>query len=284
MTTSGRAAMSALQWQVARDTAAHYDQVLVPAYLGPAAQAVVERACPVPGEAVLDIGCGTGAAARAARRAVGPRARVVGVDVNRFMLDVARAGGIDAEFREGDARRLPFRDHSFDVALCANTLQFVPERVRAAAQMARVLRPGGRVSVGSWEVIDRIPYFAALAAAITRVMGAQVAVPLTSACTLGTPEELRGVLQEGGFTDVTVERVSLEVQLGRLETFVPRHLASTPMAAAFRAAGDEAVGEVVRDVLAGLRPAGTPAGSGSTGPGDVTTTFPLLVGVGRSSP
>lgn len=244
--------MSALQLQLANDSARHYEEVLVPAYLGPAARAVVDRASPAVGESVLDVGCGTGAATREARRLVGPEGHVLGVDVNRYMLQVARVTSPGAEFREGDVRQLPLRDGGFDVAVCANTLQFVPERARAAQQMARVLRPGGRVGVGTWETIDRNPYFEALAGAISATMGVQVATQLTSACTLGTPEELWGVLVAGGFCEVQVEKASLDVVLPDLGRFVPRHLASTPMAAAFRGAGDEAVAAVVRDVEASL--------------------------------
>jgi SAM-dependent methyltransferase len=273
VTMSGRTTMSALQWQLARDAVRHYDEVLVPAYLGPAAEIVVSRAGLTTGESVLDVGCGTGAAARAARAAVGPQGRVVGVDVNRFMLEVARAGGDEVDYREGDARQLPLRDHSIDVVVCANTLQFVPERSRAAAQIARVLRPGGRVAVGTWATIDRNPYFNALAGSISRVMGPQVATALTSACTLGTPQELWGALVGGGLADVEVEQVTLDLRLGRLDTFVPKHLASTPMAAAFRGAGEEAVADVVRDVLAEL---------GAAGRGDAKVPCRLLVAHGHA--
>ncbi len=275
MTTSAKSAMTALQWQLARDAAQHYAQVLVPAYLGPAAEAVVERAAPTDGETVLDVGCGTGAAAAAARGLLGQAGRVVAVDVNRYMLDVAREllpphqGVATVDVREGDARQLPLRDRCVDVVVCANTLQFVPERARACAQMVRVLVPGGRAAVGTWATIEENPYFDALARAIVATMGAQVATHLTSACTLGTAPELWGALRAGGFDDIDVETVRLDVTLGDLTTFVPRHLASTPMAAAFRGAGGEAVHDVVGDVVETL-------GHGGTVP------FRLLVASGRT--
>jgi SAM-dependent methyltransferase len=275
VTTSSKSAMTALQWQLARDAARHYADVLVPAYLGPAAQAVVERAAPTGSETVLDVGCGTGAASAAARDRLGADGRVVAVDVNRYMLDVARdvlaprAGAAAVDVREGDARQLPLRDHGVDVVVCANTLQFVPERARACTQMVRVLVPGGRAAVGTWAAIEENPYFDALARGIDRVMGARVASHLTSACTLGTAPELWGALRAGGFEDIAVEKVTLEVTLGDLTTFVPRHLASTPMAAAFRGAGDEAVSDVVGHVLEAL-------GAGRTVP------FHLLVASGRA--
>lgn len=280
MTVSGRTTMSALQWQLANDAARRYEEVLVPAYLGPAARVVVARADLQPGEAVLDVGCGTGAAARAALAAVGPTGRVVGVDVNRYMIHVARdvARGTsattgDLDFREGDARQLPLRDHGFDAVLCANTLQFVPERARAVRQMVRVLRPGGRAAVGTWELIEANPYFEALAGAISASMGTQVVTPLTSACTLGTPEELWGSLTGGGLCDVVVDRVPIDVVLPPLATFIPRHVSATPMAAAFRGAGDEAVADVVRSVATAL-------GRGTNV--EVPVTFHLLVGRGAA--
>jgi len=293
VTSSAKSAMTALQWQLARDAAAHYAQVLVPAYLGPAAEAVVERAAPTDGETVLDVGCGTGAAALAARALLGPQGRVVAVDVNRYMLDVARellpprAGAAAVDVREGDARQLPLRDHCVDVVVCANTLQFVPERARACAQMVRVLVPGGRAAVGTWAAIEENPYFDALAAAIVATMGAQVASHLTSACTLGTSPELWAALRAGGFEDIAVETVVLDVDLGDLTTFVPRHLASTPMAAAFRAAGDEAVADVVRAVVGTLGPTAAPARTATVaatgGTAKVRTVpFRLLVASGRA--
>jgi SAM-dependent methyltransferase len=203
---------------------------------------------------VLDVGCGTGVAARAARAVLGPDSEVVGIDVNRYMLDVARTLAHDIQFREGDARALPVRDHSFDVVLCAHTLQFIADRPRVVAQMARVVAPGGRVVVSAWESLDRNPYYAALADALLAYMGPEVAFAITSACTLGGERALRDLLTGAGLDDVTVEDVELDVRLGDLSVFIPRHISSTPMAIAFRGAGEEAVEHVVEEVERRLDP------------------------------
>jgi SAM-dependent methyltransferase len=254
MTTSAHGAMTALQWQLARDSVLHYEQVLVPAYVGPAADALVAHAALKPGESVLDVGCGTGVAARAAKAVVGSSGTVVGIDVNRYMLDVARTLSHDVQFREGDARALPVRDHSFDVALCAHTLQFIADRPRVCAQMARVVVPGGRVVVSAWEALDRNPYYASLADALLAYMGPEVAFAITSACTLGGERALRDLLTGAGLDDVTVDDVELDVHLGDLSLFIPRHINSTPMAIAFRGAGGEAVEHVVEEVQRRLDP------------------------------
>jgi ubiquinone/menaquinone biosynthesis C-methylase UbiE len=107
----------------------------------------------VPGERVLDIGCGSGAATRTLARRVVPGGRVVGLDASAALLKVARelaeeAGlGESIEFKVGDGRALPFPDASFDCVLAATTLSHVPDPERALAEMVRVTRPGGRVGV-----------------------------------------------------------------------------------------------------------------------------------------
>jgi len=273
MTTSAHGPMTSLQWQLARDSALHYEQVLVPAYVGRAADLLVERACLRPHESVLDVGCGTGVAARAARAVLGPGSPVVGIDVNRHMLEVARTLAHDIEYREGDARQLPVRDHAFDVVLCAHTLQFLADRPRVCDQLARVTVPGGRVVISAWESLDRNPYYAALADALLAVMGAEVAFAITSACTLGGERALRGLLTGAGLTEVTVDDVEFTVRLGDLSTFIPRHLGATPMATAFRGAGDEAVSAVVDEVRGRLDPAHH---------GDVTVPFRQWVVTARA--
>jgi len=273
MTTSAHGPMTSLQWQLAWDSVLHYEQVLVPAYVGPAADRLVQRARLRPGESVLDVGCGTGVAARAARTAVGPGGRVVGVDVNRYMLEVARALAPDLTFHEGDARQLPVRDHAYDVVLCAHTLQFLADRPRVCGQLARVVRPGGRVLVSAWESLDRNPYYAALADALLAVMGPGVAFAITSACTLGGERALRDLLAGAGLGDVTVDDVEFAVHLGDLAKFIPRHIGATPMALAFRGAGDEAVAAVVDDVRARLDPRHR---------GDVTVPFRQWVAIGHA--
>lgn len=105
------------------------------------------------GDRVLDVGCGSGAVTRDIARRVGERGLAVGLDPSLELLAVARRlaaeAGLDdrIEFREGNVLRLPFPDGSFDVVVCATVLSHVPEGEAAISELARVLRPGGRVGV-----------------------------------------------------------------------------------------------------------------------------------------
>lgn len=106
-----------------------------------------------PGERVLDVGCGSGAVTREISRRLGNRGVAVGLDPSPALLDVARelakeAGfGERVEFREGDARQLPFPDSSFDAVVCVTVLCHIPRGETAIPELVRVLRPGGRLGV-----------------------------------------------------------------------------------------------------------------------------------------
>ena len=90
---------------------------------------------------------------RDARRGA-PRRRVTSTDYVSTLLDRgaerARAEGLDVEFQVADAEALPFADASFDAVLSTFGVMFAPDHAKAAAEMARVCRPGGRIGLANW--------------------------------------------------------------------------------------------------------------------------------------
>lgn len=128
-------------------------------------RALVRLAEAPKGGSVLDVATGTGDLAFRFRDVVGESGRVVGVDFCEPMLNVARAKndeeGLDIDFETGDALSLPFADATFDVATIGFGVRNVDDPVRCIAEMARVVRPGGRVAVlefGKPEGWMRRPY------------------------------------------------------------------------------------------------------------------------------
>jgi SAM-dependent methyltransferase len=104
------------------------------------------------GLSVLDVGSGAGTDLLLAARHVGPSGRAIGVDMTADMRDRARAGARQCDLRhvevlEGDATHLPVEDASIDVVISNGVLNLVPEKERAFAEIARVLRPGGRLQI-----------------------------------------------------------------------------------------------------------------------------------------
>lgn len=106
-----------------------------------------------PGERVLNVGCGSGTVLRDIARRLAPDGQAVGLDLSSTLLavagEIAEAEGVAEriELRQGDARSLPFADADFDAVLAATVLSHLAEADRAIHEMARVVRPGGRVGV-----------------------------------------------------------------------------------------------------------------------------------------
>jgi SAM-dependent methyltransferase len=113
--------------------------------------ALVDAVDPQPGEAVLDVACGTGGVAeRVARR----EARVTGIDFAPPLVATARSrardAGLDIRYDVGDAEALPYEEASFDVVVSAFGHMFAPDHRAAASELARVCRPGGRLGLACW--------------------------------------------------------------------------------------------------------------------------------------
>jgi ubiquinone/menaquinone biosynthesis C-methylase UbiE len=111
---------------------------------------------PPPGLAWLDVGCGTGALSEAIATGCAP-GRLAGMDPSAGFLDFARGRlGPEVELRQGDAQDLPFAASEFDRIASGLVLNFVPDQPRAAAEMARVARPGGEVALYVWDYAGRM--------------------------------------------------------------------------------------------------------------------------------
>jgi len=109
------------------------------------------------GLAWLDVGCGTGALTGAIAERCAP-ARLAGIDPSAGFLDLARLRLAPevAELRQGDARSLPHAAGSFDRVVSGLVLNFVPDPARAVAEMARVTRPGGEVTLYVWDYAGKM--------------------------------------------------------------------------------------------------------------------------------
>lgn len=119
-----------------------------------------------PGEVVLDLGAGGGMDAFIAGRRVGPTGRVIGVDMTPEMVQRARRNvsayrersGLDnVEFRLGEIEHLPVADSSVDVVISNCVLNLSPDKEQVWREIARVLRPGGRVAVSDLALIQPLP-------------------------------------------------------------------------------------------------------------------------------
>jgi arsenite methyltransferase len=116
----------------------------------------------LPGERVVDVGCGAGFDSLIAARMVGAEGGVVGVDMTPAMLAKAREGAVEAghvnvTFLEGYAEALPVPDGWADVVISNGVLNLIPDKAAAFTEMLRVLKPGGRAQIADILVQRPVP-------------------------------------------------------------------------------------------------------------------------------
>jgi ubiquinone/menaquinone biosynthesis C-methylase UbiE len=154
-----------------------------------------------PGSRVLDVACGSGTAALAAARRC---CDVTGVDYVPALLERGReranAERLDMTFVEGDAEALPFDDASFDVVLSTFGVMFAPDQPKAASELLRVCRPGGKIGIANWTPEG-------FCGGLFRITGRHVPPPpgLTPPTRWGTEDGIRHLLGDG-VSEIQFER------------------------------------------------------------------------------
>jgi ubiquinone/menaquinone biosynthesis C-methylase UbiE len=202
--------------------------------LEPAQAKLLDMAGIGPGERVLDVACGTGLVTFAAAAAVGPRGTVVGVDLSDGMVERCRArarerglGHVRVERMDAEALALP--DASFDAALCALGLMYVPDARKALAEMTRVLAPGGRAVAAVWGQRSRCGW-----AEIFPIVDAQVKSEVCPMFfSLGTADRLSMVCRDQGLSDVVTERIETHLEWASAEEACGAAFAGGPVALAY---------------------------------------------------
>jgi SAM-dependent methyltransferase len=195
-----------------------YETYQVPAFFGPWARVLVDLSSPAPDAHVLDAACGTGVVARTVRPAIGPRGKIVGLDFDPNMIAAAKQIAPDIEWQQGDLQSLPFADASFDLALCQQGLQFLPDRQAGLRELHRVLRPGGRLVLATWSDLAKSPGQARLFQALGTLLNINMSRP--PAWSLTDAAEVRELVASAGFADIEITQRTLHATYPSARRFV----------------------------------------------------------------
>ena len=198
------------------------------------------------GEAVLDVGSGTGALA-AAVIAAAPGSHVVGVDPAAPYIAFAQAhhSGPQTQFEVGDAQELRFGDETFDRSLSLLNLNFIPDHRRALSEMKRVTRLGGTVAAAVWDYGDGMQM-------LRRFWDEAVALEPTSDAAderhmpLCRKGELATLWREHQLQDVSEEPLTIETRFASFDDYWTPFLEKQGPASAYVATLDDEVREQLR--------------------------------------
>jgi SAM-dependent methyltransferase len=191
----------------------------------PVSERLVELARIKPGDRVLDVGAGVGEPALTAARIVGPEGEVIATDISQEMLSFARthaaSAGIDnVDFVEAHASALDFPPESFDAGLSRWGIIFEPEAEAAATRIRSFLKPGARMAISSWGPPERVPMLALPMGTVMKTLNVPPPAPGTPGpLSRPTREAIAGLLEGGGFADVEVEELEVELEWESPEEF-----------------------------------------------------------------
>jgi SAM-dependent methyltransferase len=181
-----------------------------------------------PGQRVLELACGPGGLGLAAAERVAPDGEVVLSDVAAEMTVIAAARAEAAGVRNVstavlDLEEIDQPDASYDAALCREGFMFALDPAHAASELARVLRPGGRVTLAVWGPRERNPWLGVVFDAVSGETGATIPPPgIPGPFALSDAERLGALLSDAGFEDVTVSEQPVPLRAGSFDEWWSR--------------------------------------------------------------
>lgn len=201
-----------------------YEALFVPALFEPWAKHLIAGAGVEKSSHVLDVACGSGVLTRYAHARSGQSGRVAGVDPAPGMIAAAREVEPDIEWFLGSAEALPFDEATFDCVISQFGMMFFQDRQKAAGEMFRVTKPGGRLAVAVWNSIENNRAYGDIIAVLDEQVSTAAGDALRMPYSLGDPDEVIDTFSQSGFSDIEFETRTEQARFPSSRTMVEAEL------------------------------------------------------------
>ena len=220
-----------------------YDTILVPSLFEPWAYQLVNDNRPWNSHNVLDLACGTGVVTKELAKNVGPTGKVIALDINSQMLNLAKLKCNEwaniIEFIEGTADSLDISDNSMDKVVCQQGFQFFPDKKAAAHEIYRVLKPRSKAILSTWCSVSDCEIFDVICSTLESMNLNAISQMMRVPFDLLTQEELLESFNDIGFSEVecSTQEQRLFIKGGADEAI--RFVYATPIGPKLTALGSE---------------------------------------------
>ncbi|MEN9910393.1 MAG: hypothetical protein RLZZ540_3552 [Bacteroidota bacterium] len=197
---------------------------LIMEFLQPIGDKMIKLLNPEENETVLDVASGTGEPGISIARKIG-NGKIIFTDLSNGMLEIAeenanKAGIPNFETQVCDVSELPFADNSFDIISCRLGFMFFPDMQMAAKELARVLKPGGRITTSVWSGAEKNFWVTAIGGTINKNM--EIAAPAEGAPGMfrcAKPGLIANLFKEAGLKNISETNVKGALNCGTAETY-----------------------------------------------------------------